>query len=134
MPPKTQRFTKTDTAARGPFVARVRTTFNRIHLFFGFQVETNWAVPTELMSIANLTIPIDGRDRLVSVFVKLDSRTTDLGPGAEMPTAAQLAAMLSSRGVDTRKVLRLPVLTRSADGNRVATYDLLVNVVPQLSN
>jgi hypothetical protein len=133
-PDGTKLLQKTDTAAQGPFVARVRTTFNRIHLFFGYQVETNWAVPTVLSTNSNLAIPIDGRDRLVSVFVKRDSRSTDLGPGAEMPTPAQLAGMLNSRGVDTRRVLRLPVLSRSADGNRVATYDFLVNVVPQLSN
>jgi hypothetical protein len=130
-PDSTKLFEVSRPANQGPFFSRVRTTFDRIDVQFFYEIETNWFRPAVLITNANLSVPMDGRDKRVAAFVKIDRRTQDIGPGDQMPDAAQLGGLLAAHGVDTERVLRLPTLSRNADGRRIAEFDFLGAVALQ---
>lgn len=117
--------------------ATLNTSDERLYLdlFYGYNL--TWPQPMRLItnSFIFLKAPAGTRKvRAVAWVIKAD-RTIDVPSGTTPPADdAAMAALLSSQGIDVRKVLTPPVVTPRADGGADITFRLLQKVtLEQLS-
>ena len=90
-------------------------------------IETSFPVPTRLQTNRPLNVNLAQVKKTLQLNLVVDvvQREQVVGTGAAPPADADLAGLLAQQGVDTRSVLKKPVVTQNAAGEFVARFPFL---------